>query len=97
MYHNDFSKEDAIIYHEYAHAVTNAMAELEYYSESGAMDEAFSDYFACSFKWSECRRMDFIKKQAPFYRTLVSNAHYPEDIKNEVHDDSVIYSGCYGI
>lgn len=48
--YNSFAKEDKVIYHEYAHAVTDYVAQLSYgYSESGAIHEGNSDYFAGTF------------------------------------------------
>jgi len=45
-----FAREDKIIYHEYTHAVTDYVADLSYgYTESGAVHEGNSDYFAASF------------------------------------------------
>ncbi len=93
--YNSFAKEESVIYHEYCHAVTNAVVELIYESESGAINEAFSDYFAASMtddpqtgEWLAAK----IKK--PYLRTLENNAHYPEDITGEVHADSLVLSGA---
>jgi Zn-dependent metalloprotease len=93
--YNSFAKEESIIYHEYSHAVTNAIAPLDYESESGAINEAFSDYFAATMtddpetgEWLAAK----IKK--PYLRTLENSAHYPEDITDEVHLDSLILSGA---
>lgn len=93
--YNSFAKEESIIYHEYCHAVTNAIAALNYESESGAINEAFSDYFAGSMtndpetgEWLAAK----IKK--PFLRTMENSSHYPEDITNEVHIDSQILSAA---
>ena len=44
---NDLSKEAAVIYHEYTHAVTGEIVHMAYSAESGAMNEGFSDYFGC--------------------------------------------------
>jgi len=92
---NDLAKEESIIYHEYTHAVTNAMVQMPYKSESGAMNEAFSDYFSCTItgdpyvgEWA------LAKMNRPYLRTMVNKAHYPEDIHNEVHYDSIVYAGA---
>lgn len=94
--YNSFAKEESIIYHEYCHAVTNAIAALDYESESGAINEAFSDYFAGSMtndpetgEWLAAK----IKK--PYLRTMENSSHYPEDITNEVHIDSQILSAAF--
>ncbi|MDZ7262316.1 MAG: M36 family metallopeptidase [candidate division KSB1 bacterium] len=48
--YNSFAKEDKIIMHEYTHAVTHYIANLSYdYTESGAIHEGNSDYFAGTF------------------------------------------------
>lgn len=92
---NDLSKEESIIYHEYSHAVTNELVKMPYKGESGAMNEAFSDYFACTIsddpavgEWA------MAKINRPFIRNLENKSHYPEDIQNEVHADSNIYGGA---
>ncbi|MGI0014524.1 MAG: M36 family metallopeptidase, partial [Nitrososphaera sp.] len=53
--YNDFAKEDDVINHEYQHLVTEYItssgldAPGNFYDQTDAMDEAFSDYLACSF------------------------------------------------
>lgn len=92
---NDLSKEETVMYHEYTHAVTNAIVSMPYSSESGAMNEAFSDYFSATMtddpvigEWA------MAKMNRPFIRNLENKAHYPESIQNEVHYDSNIYGGA---
>jgi hypothetical protein len=47
---NSFAREDKVIYHEYTHAITDFVANLSFgNSESGAIHEGNSDYFASSF------------------------------------------------
>jgi Zn-dependent metalloprotease len=47
---NSFALEDKIIYHEYTHAITDFVADLNYgYSEAGAIHEGNSDYFASTY------------------------------------------------
>lgn len=92
---NDLAKEESVIYHEYTHAVTNAMAYMPYSSESGAINEAFSDYFACTMtEDSMVGEWAVAKMNKPFIRNMDNKAHYPEDIQNEVHADSNIYGGA---
>ncbi|HNY12115.1 MAG TPA: M36 family metallopeptidase [Candidatus Wallbacteria bacterium] len=92
---NDLSKEESVIYHEYTHAVTNAMVQMPYKAESGAMNEGFSDYFACTVTDDpEVGEWAMAKLNRPYIRTLVNKTHYPEDIQNEVHADSNIYGGA---
>jgi len=92
---NDLAKEESVIYHEYGHAVTNAIVYMPYSGEAGAMNEAFSDYVASTMtedpmvgEWAVA------KLNRPFIRNMDNKAHYPEDIKNEVHHDSNIYGGA---
>ncbi len=48
--YNSFAREDKIVYHEYVHAVTDYVAQLYYANtESGAIHEGNSDYYAGSF------------------------------------------------
>jgi Zn-dependent metalloprotease len=48
--YNSFAREDKMIYHEYTHAVTDFVSDLIYaFTESGAIHEGNSDYFAGSF------------------------------------------------
>lgn len=93
--YNSFAKEESIIYHEYCHAVTNAIAPLDYESESGAISEAFSDYFAATMT-NDAQTGEWLaaKIKKPYLRTLENSAHYPEDITDEVHLDSLILSGA---
>ncbi|HOD39122.1 MAG: Bacillolysin precursor [bacterium ADurb.Bin243] len=89
---NDLSKEESVIYHEYGHAVTNAMVYMPYSSESGAINEAFSDYLACTMTDdSMVGEWAMAKMNKPFLRNMDNKTHYPEDIQNEVHYDSNIY------
>lgn len=89
-----FAKEESVIYHEYTHAVTDAIVKLDYESESGAINEAFSDYFAGSIS-DDPETGEYIvsKVKEKYLRTMKNSAHYPEDITNEVHIDSQILSG----
>ena len=92
---NDLAKEESIIYHEYTHAVTGSMVQMPYKAESGAMNEAFSDYFSCTITCDpDVGEWALAKMNRPYLRTMVNKAHYPEDIHNEVHYDSIIYAGA---
>ncbi|MDP7421696.1 MAG: M36 family metallopeptidase [bacterium] len=88
---NDLAKEAGVIYHEYTHAVTRKINSLRY-GEAGAMNEAFSDYFACTQDEEPmigeycCERLE-----RECFRDLESTKHYPEDIQHEPHKDGEIY------
>jgi len=91
---NDLAIEESVSYHEYTHAVTNEMVSMPYSSESGAINEAFSDYFACTVTNDpEVGEWAVKKMNRPYIRTCANKNHFPEDIQNEVHYDSSIYSG----
>ncbi len=91
---NDLAQEEAVLFHEYSHAVTHEILNLTG-GEAGAMNEAFSDYFPASFTDDALIGEWIVAKQnRPYLRTLENTAHYPEDIHNETHDDGQIYSGA---
>ncbi|MDD5090210.1 MAG: M36 family metallopeptidase [Candidatus Wallbacteria bacterium] len=90
---NDLAREASIIYHEYTHAVTSNIAGLGTYGEAGGMNEAFSDYFGNTItddphigEWA------VNKAGMEFLRSCINDTHYPEDVKNECHHDSLMFS-----
>ena len=91
---NDFAQEEAIIYHEYSHAMLHFRHPILNYKESGAIHEGQADYFACSFS-DDPRIGEWLsaKGLATVTRDLRSPVHYPEDIHDEVHADGLIW-GC---
>lgn len=91
---NILSREAAVAYHEYTHAVSYDLAGLGTYGEAGAMNEGFSDYFGCTLtddpligEWV------MAKLNKPYMRNCDNDSHYPEDIQNEPHRDSLMWSG----
>lgn len=91
---NDLAREAAVIYHEYTHAVTGNIVNMEYANETGAMNEGYSDYFGCVLTDDpELGEWAVQKMNRPYMRSLVDTVHYPEDIENEVHADGKIW-GC---
>ena len=92
---NDFAKEEAVIYHEYSHAVLHRIVALEYAQEAGAINEGQADYFACSLS-GDPKIGEWVGAKAgmPFLRNLENGLHYPEDCTNEVHDDGRIWGGA---
>jgi len=92
---NDLAKEECVIYHEYVHATTHAIVTLPYTGESGALDEAYADYFSCSITDDpEIGEWAMAKSNQPYFRTLKNGNRYPQHIYNEVHYDSCIFSGA---
>jgi len=89
---NNPSRARDVIYHEYTHAAVNHIYELVYYGQSGAMDEAFADYFSASYT-NDSRIGEWVMLAA-VQRNLVNTNTYPDDMTNEVHDDGLIYSGA---
>ncbi|MDD2715597.1 MAG: M36 family metallopeptidase [Candidatus Wallbacteria bacterium] len=90
---NDLSRESAIAYHEYTHSVTSDITGMGNSGEAGGMNEGFSDYFGDTLdndpdvgEWA-CAKMG-----KPYLRSCKNNTHYPEDIQNECHKDSLMWS-----
>jgi Zn-dependent metalloprotease len=85
-----------VIYHEYTHGVTDKIYEnaggLPYEGQSGAMNEAWSDYFACT-QFGDPLMGEWVMP-SQYQRRLNNNLKYPDDYVGEVHDDSRIYSGA---
>ncbi len=92
---DNFALYADIIYHEYGHGVTSVIYPwnvLPYYGESGALNEAWSDYFPCSI--TDEPLMGEGGLTAGYIRNLDNDLHYPEDIRDEVHLDSRIISAA---
>ncbi len=85
-----------VIYHEYSHGVTDKIYEnaggLPYRDQPGAMNEAWSDYWACT------QTGDWVMGEwvmpSEYQRYLQNNNRYPDNYVGEVHEDSKIYSGA---
>ena len=91
---NDLAREAGVIYHEYTHAVTGAILELSG-DEGGAMNEGFSDYFACTITGDpKIGEWAMAKMHKPYLRYLINNEVYPDDMHGEVHADSVFWSSA---
>ncbi len=92
--YNDFAREEAIIYHEYAHAALCRIIKIDFQGESGAIHEGQADYFACSLS-NDPVFGEWVTAKAgqPCLRDLSNTLHYPEDCLNEVHDDGRIWGG----
>ncbi|MBF0408160.1 MAG: M36 family metallopeptidase [Candidatus Riflebacteria bacterium] len=91
---NDFALDETVIYHEYAHGVLNEIVSLYNMKESGAINEGQADYFAGSMiNSSKSGRWIVAKMGLDCHRNLENSRHYPEDIKDEVHEDGLIWGG----
>ncbi len=90
-----------VIYHEFAHAVTHRIYPddlLPYSGETGAMDEAWSDYFACTITNEPMIGEGGMLTVAPWLRNMDNQLSVPEDIVLEVHDDGrIIGAGLWSL
>jgi bacillolysin len=68
-----FAKALDIISHEFTHAVTQYTANLKYETQSGALNEAFSDIFGCMVDRDDWLMGEDITKVSPgFLRSLIN-------------------------
>lgn len=86
-----------IIYHEYTHGITGWMFEGTYFPYSdqpGAMNEAFSDYFAATI----CNEPRIGYKcptiGSPQFRNMNNTLRMPDDWVGQVHSDGRIFGGA---
>jgi hypothetical protein len=98
MYRN-FALFCDVIYHEYTHGVTDQiypLGYLPYIGQSGAMNEAWSDYFACTIT-DEPLIGEGGLYQIPghYMRNLDNTLCYPDDWVGEVHSDGRIIAGAF--
>ncbi len=94
---DNFAHYADVIYHEYTHSVTSSVYgghPLPYEDESGALNEAWSDYFPCSLTDDHLMGEGGLIPNNGNIRNLENNLHYPEDIVGEVHADSRIISAA---
>jgi parallel beta-helix repeat protein len=99
--YNDFAKENDIIYHEYQHLVTDCITYTGLDGdnfETLAMDEAFSDYFACSYAASPLYG-EYIKAGSGSERNLqntykMSDGGAPGLPLQGYHNFSQVFSGA---
>ncbi len=97
-YFRNFSFYADVIYHEYTHGTTHYIYPfdaLPYSGQPGAMDEAFSDYFACAITGEPYIGELGLVIGQPWMRTLDNDLKYPDDWEGEVHADSRIISGAW--
>lgn len=90
--YRSFAREAGVIYHEYTHAVQDHLYYMSYSGQSGAMMEAWSDYFGASI-FNEPLIGSYACVSG-YFRNLDNTKKYPGDWVGEVHDDSEIYSGA---
>ncbi|WP_156161316.1 PGF-pre-PGF domain-containing protein [Methanosarcina sp. 1.H.A.2.2] len=85
-----------VVYHEYIHSVVDHVytTYLPYEGESGALDEGWADYFACTVNNNPIVGEGFYVSTGNGLRNLNNTYRYPDDIVGEVHYDSQIISGA---
>jgi len=86
-----------VIYHEFNHGITHQIYPypmLPYTGESGAMDEGWSDYFACNITNEPLIGEGDLVIGQPFMRNLDNTLKVPDDWAGEVHDDGRIIGGA---
>ncbi|MCF7809530.1 T9SS type A sorting domain-containing protein [bacterium] len=95
--YDNFALYADVIYHEYTHSVTSEVYgnhALPYEGESGAMNEAWSDYFPCSITDEPLMGEGGLMGANRYMRNLDNNLTYPDDIQDEVHADSRMISAA---
>lgn len=96
---NDLAKEDAVIYHEYAHSVVHAAQPYMSSEEAGALHEGYADYFAGSLS-SDPKIGEFVVERVmkEFLRDLRNQKTYADMTATDVHADGEIWGGtCWDI
>lgn len=90
-----------VVYHEYTHGVTGRIyqaggVQLPYTGQSGALNEAWSDYFPCTITDEPLVGEGglYLGNPQRYLRNLYNNMHFPEDWQGEVHADSPFISGA---
>jgi hypothetical protein len=94
----NFAMFSDIIYHEYTHGVTDGIypaGMLPYTGQSGALNEAWSDYIACTIN-GDPYMAEYILQNlfGSYFRNLQNNLVFPQDWYGEVHYDSRFVSAA---
>jgi parallel beta-helix repeat protein len=97
---DDFALYSEVIYHEYSHAVTSKIYDgvpLPYAMEPGALNESWSDYFACVLSPSQSPLVGeggLVFESPEGFRTLDNSFRRDTDFFDEVHVDSQMVSSA---
>lgn len=98
---NDLHLEAEVVYHEYHHAVTDAIVPGLSSTEGRAMHEGYADYFACSISEDpEIGEWALQPIGKPNMRDLRSGRKYPQDLhpQREPHSDGEIWAAsCWDL
>ncbi|MDK9699824.1 MAG: T9SS type A sorting domain-containing protein [bacterium] len=84
-----------VIYHEYTHGVTDGIypeGMLPYTGQPGAMNEAWSDFFACTITDEPQMGEGGLYIAGGIMRNLINNRRFPGSFVNQVHTDGMIIS-----
>lgn len=95
MNYGNFGMYSDVIYHEYEHGVTDGIYPddmLPYVDQPGALNEAWSDYFACSINGDPLMGDWLTGNGQSNFRDLESSMVYPRNWVGEVHGDSPFIS-----
>lgn len=87
-----------VIYHEYTHGVTDMIYPyglLPYTGQPGAMNEAWSDYFACTITNESQMGEGGLYTNGQVMRDLNNTLVYPINWAGEVHADGRIIGGAF--
>ncbi len=93
--YGDFAMYSDVIYHEYTHGVTDGIypnGMLPYTDQPGAMNEAWSDYFACTINGDPLMADWLTGNAQSAFRDLSGHLRYPQNWVGEVHGDSPFIS-----
>jgi|GEM_PF-620014 len=97
MAYRNFALFCDVIYHEYGHGVTDMIyppGMLPYVSQPGAMNEGWSDYFACTITDEPMIGEGGLMVSNGVMRNLDNTLRYPENWVGEVHADGRIFGGA---
>ncbi len=100
LFCDDFGLHAEVVYHEYTHGVTSKIydgVDLPYAMESGALNEAWSDYFGCALSPSQNPLVGdggLLFDYPDGFRTLDNTYRRETDFSNSVHFDSQMVSGA---
>ncbi|MBI5058539.1 T9SS type A sorting domain-containing protein [candidate division KSB1 bacterium] len=96
--YQNFAMFSDVIYHEYTHGVTDGIypdGMLPYIDQPGALNEAWSDYIACSINGDPLMG-EYLLPNNPYsaFRDLENDLVFPQNWQGEVHADSRFVSGA---
>jgi Zn-dependent metalloprotease len=95
MNYGNFAMYSDVIYHEYTHGVTDGIypeGMLPYIDQPGALNEAWSDYFACTINGDPLMGEWLTGNANSNFRDLESHMVFPQNWVGEVHGDSPFIS-----